>query len=210
MLLEQKKTQQLLKKYRISLPRTVLFNGRLPEKFNFPAVLKVDSSHVIHKTELGMVFTNLRNMKEVREKATEARIVLKKKGIEEYSFVLQEMVKGTELIIGMKKDSTFGPVIVFGLGGIFVEVLKDVSMRIAPLKKSDCEEMIEELKSKKLLEGYRNLPKVNKAELISLLQKVSAMAAKEKWISEMDFNPVIADEKQAVVVDARILRDENA
>jgi acyl-CoA synthetase (NDP forming) len=125
--------------------------------------------------------------------------------VKKYNFVVQEMIKGQEIIMGIKRDEIFGPVILFGLGGVLVEILKDVSMRIAPLSKRDCKEMIEEIKGSKLLDGYRNIKKVNKEKIIELLLNLSDLAVNEKEIEEIDFNPVIVNEKNAVVVDARII-----
>ncbi len=213
MLLNQKKTQELLKKYSLRYPETIIFNNLeeiTNKKIPFPCVLKVDSQRVVHKTELGLVFTNIMSVEELRKKTLDAQAILKEKQITAYSFILQETVKGTEIIIGMKTDETFGKVIVFGIGGIFVELLKDVSMRIAPLEKKDCIEMLGEIKAKKILDGFRKFPAVNKDKLVDALMKLSRLAMKEKSISEIDFNPIIVNEKGAVVVDARILGDENA
>ena len=91
------------------------------------------------------------------------------------------------------------------IGGIFVEIIKDVSMRVAPITKNDSLEMINELKAKKLLDGFRNFPLVNKDKIIELLLKTSKLSMQEKNISEVDFNPVIANEKEAIVIDARII-----
>src|SRR3989344_6130051 len=120
-----------------------------------------------------------------------AQTILEMHMIKDYSFVLQETARGHEVIMGMKRDRAFGPVIIFGLGGIFDEVIKDVSTRIAPLTKEMAAEMIEEIKGAKILRGYRNTKPANK----------------EKHIQEIDFNPVIANEKEAVVVDARMITD---
>jgi acyl-CoA synthetase (NDP forming) len=116
------------------------------------------------------------------------------------------MVNGQEIIIGMKRDVIFGQVILFGLGGVFVEVLKDVSLRIAPLIIKDCRDMINEIKGKKILYGFRNIPKTNQLAIIDLLLKTSKLAINEKNIAELDFNPVMVD-KKAVVVDARIIEN---
>jgi acyl-CoA synthetase (NDP forming) len=133
--------------------------------------------------------------------------ILKMHNIKNYNFIVQEMFKGQELIIGMKRDKTFGPVILLGLGGIFVEVIKDFSMRIAPLTKKDSYDMIEELKGKKLLEGYRGKKKISKDAIVDILMKLSNLSIKEKDISEIDFNPVMINDKEACVVDARMMNN---
>ncbi len=195
MLLDNNSSQKLLRKYSIDFPSSK----------KFPMVLKVDSPDVIHKTELGLVFLNINSKKELESKKKEAIIILKKNKIKKYSLIEQEMINGTEIIIGIKRDSVFGPAIVFGLGGVFVELLKDVSMRLAPLTRKDCETMIEEIKGKKLLEGFRGKKPVNKKLIVDLLMKASKMAMNEKKINEADFNPVIITDKKAYVADARII-----
>jgi acyl-CoA synthetase (NDP forming) len=208
MLLNQKNAGELLKKYSIPVPRTFVFENPFFDKnINYPVVLKVDSPEIIHKSDFGVIFLDLKNQEEVNRALKTEMTILKMHNIIDYKFVVQEMIKGQELILGMKRDKTFGPVILFGIGGIFVEVLKDFSIRIAPLKKKDCFEMISELRGKKLLEGYRNTKPVNKDKIVELLIKLSNMAIKEKNISEIDFNPVIIDDKKAYVVDARMIQN---
>jgi len=207
MMLTQEKAIGLLKKYKMKTPRTLLFKQTEIKKIkiNFPVALKVDSSEIIHKSDLGLVFTNIKTIHELNRHMKTISIVLKMHNIKKYNYVVQEMIKGQEIIMGIKRDNIFGPVILFGLGGVLVEILKDVSMRVAPLSKRDCNEMIDEIKGSKLLDGYRNIKKVNKEEIIDLLMKLSDLAIKEKQIEEIDFNPVIVNERAAIVVDARII-----
>lgn len=208
MLVNQKKAGDLLRKYNIPQPKTIIFKEDFfDKKINYPVVLKVDSPEIIHKSDFGVIFLNLKTQEEVNRALQTEITVLRMHKIENYNFVVQEMFKGQELIIGMKRDSTFGPVILLGLGGIFVEVLKDVSMRIAPLLKKDCYEMIEELKGKKLLEGYRNIEPVNKEAIVDILMKLSKLSVSQKEIIEIDFNPVMVNKNTACVVDARMIID---
>lgn len=208
MLLNQKRASDLLRKYSIELPKTIIFENPLfDKKINYPVVLKIDSPEIIHKSDFGVIFLDLKNQEEVNRALKTEITILKMHDIQDYKFIVQEMVKGQELIMGMKRDKTFGPVILLGLGGIFVEVLKDVSMRIAPLTKKDCYEMIDELKGKKLLEGFRNTKAVDITKIIDLLMKLSKLAMSEKNITEIDFNPVMVDDKKACVVDARMIED---
>ncbi|MGB5986292.1 MAG: acetate--CoA ligase family protein, partial [Desulfobacterales bacterium] len=119
---------------------------------------------------------------------------------------VQAMVKaGTEVIIGMAQDSSFGPVLMFGLGGIFVEVLKDVAFRIVPLEKKDASEMIAEIKGKRLLEGYRGEDPADIRFLEEMLLRLSKLVEETEGIAEIDMNPVFAYQQGAVVVDARII-----
>ena len=118
---------------------------------------------------------------------------------------VQPMAKGKEVIVGMKRDPVFGPVIVFGLGGIFVEALKDTSMRIAPVSPAEAAAMIEEIKGYKILHGLRGEKSVSMAALAKIIVAVSKLSLAHPEIKEIDLNPVMADAKKAVVVDARII-----
>lgn len=117
---------------------------------------------------------------------------------------------GLELVIGMNKDAQFGPVLMFGLGGTLVEVLKDVTFRIVPLTGQDAKAMIKEIRAYRLLEGYRGQPAVDIRHLEELLLKVSAMIEDNPEIKEMDINPLIAYQSGAIAVDARIILEEDA
>jgi len=171
----------------------------------FPVVLKIDSPNIVHKSDFGAVFLDISSKSEMNDKVKVAKSMLKKYNIKEYSFIVQEQLEGTELILGMKRDKIFGPVILLGLGGVFVEVLKDVSMRIAPLSKKDCKDMIEDLKGKQIIEGYRNFPKLDKELIVTLLLSLSKMSIQNPEILEIDLNPVIMTQKKAIVADARVI-----
>ncbi|MEK6916326.1 MAG: acetate--CoA ligase family protein [Nanoarchaeota archaeon] len=209
MQLSQKEAQTLLKKYKIDFPKTEIFKENYIKRtdLKFPLVLKIDSPDIIHKSDMGLVFTGLKSLHDINQNLRTSATILKMHKIEDYNFQLQETITGDEIIMGMKRDTSFGPVILFGLGGIFVEVIKDVSMRIAPLTKTMCIEMIDSIKGIKILEGYRNAKPANKEKLAELLMKLSDISIKEKQIQEIDFNPVIVNDKKAVVVDARIIAE---
>ena len=208
MLLQQKEVLILLQKYSILYPKTVIIKTVSDiDKFSYPAVLKIDSPEVSHKSDLGLVITDIKNSSEAKQKLKLCEDKLKKYNINDYRFILQKQIEGQEIIIGMKRDPIFGPAILFGLGGVFVEVLKDYSMRIAPLSRKDCLDMINEIKGKKILSGFRNIPAVNKEKIISLLLKISKLAMNETEILEIDFNPVMIN-RNAEVVDARIIKKD--
>jgi acyl-CoA synthetase (NDP forming) len=183
----------------------------LSEEIGFPVVLKISSVDITHKSDAGGVKVNLKDkveventfdmiMRSAREKFPDADI----EGIS-----VQGMAKsGTEIIIGMIKDAQFGPVLMFGLGGILVEVLKDVAFRIVPLEKRDASEMIKEIKGYKLLEGYRGQDPVDIPYLEDMLVKLSVFVDNTPEIKEIDMNPVFAYKDGAVVVDARIVLEE--
>jgi acyl-CoA synthetase (NDP forming) len=117
---------------------------------------------------------------------------------------------GVEVIIGMSKDAQFGPVLMFGLGGIFVEILKDVAFRIVPLEKRDAAEMVHEIKGFPLLQGYRGSEPVDIVNLENILLKVSEFVEKTPEIKELDLNPIFAYKDGAVAVDARVILEKAA
>lgn len=184
----------------------------LSEKMGYPVVLKISSVDITHKSDAGGVKVNLKDKAAV-EKAYDdimASCTAKHPDADIEGIAVQGMAKiGTEVIIGMTKDPSFGPVLMFGLGGIFVEVLKDVAFRIVPLEKNDASEMINEIKGKKLLEGYRGQDPADLPFLEDMLLKLSQLVDKTEGIAEIDMNPVFAYKQGAVVVDARIILEAN-
>lgn len=180
----------------------------LSEKMGYPVVLKISSVDISHKSDAGGVKVNLKDKAAV-EKAFDdimnsCKAACPDANIE--GIAVQGLAKaGTEVIIGMIKDPSFGPVLMFGLGGIFVEVLKDVAFRIVPLEKNDASDMINEIKGKKLLEGYRGHDPADIPFLEDMLLKLSALVNKTEAIAEIDMNPVFAYQQGAVVADARII-----
>ena len=183
----------------------------LSDKIGYPVVLKVDSTDISHKSDAGGVKVGLKDAEEV-EVAYDEIMASAKKAFPDAKVdgvSVQSMARpGIEIIMGMFKDVQFGPVLMFGLGGILVEVLKDVAFRVVPLAKRDAREMIEEIKGHKLLEGYRGLEPANIPYLEEMLLKLSEFVDKTPEIKEIDFNPVFAYQDGAVVVDARIGLEE--
>ncbi len=172
----------------------------IAEKIGFPIVMKAVSASIIHKTEAGAVKVGLSDVYQVKEAFNKMKELQGFQGV-----LIQKMIKGTEVIIGGKKDDQFGPTILFGLGGIFVEVLKDYSLRICPITRKDAREMIHEIKGLPLLLGVRGNPKANLNEIENTLLKVSKMLVKENKIMELDINPLMATENELIAVDARII-----
>ena len=217
---EQKRTvlteieaKQILSEAGINCTPTVLAASReeavaRSEEIGYPVVLKVSSVDITHKSDAGGVKVNLAN-KEAVEKAYEeimssCRAYDPKADIE--GVAVQGMATiGTEIIMGMLNDASFGPVLMFGLGGVLVEVLKDVSFRIVPIDKSDAEEMTSEIQGKKLLAGYRGQDPADVPYLQDMLVKLSDFVNETPGIEEIDMNPVFAYRDGAVVVDARII-----
>jgi acetate---CoA ligase (ADP-forming) subunit beta len=178
------------------------------EKIGFPVVLKVASPDITHKTDAGGVKVGLKNKAEVRRAYAEIISAARQKfpdaKIDGVS--VQAVARpGVEIIIGTFKDPQFGPVLMFGLGGIFVEVLKDVSFRIIPIAQRDALEMIKEIKGYGLLNGYRGHEAAHIPTLENMLLKVSDFVEKTPGIKEIDLNPVFAYKDSAVAVDARIV-----
>lgn len=180
----------------------------IAKKMGFPVALKIVSPDVVHKSDAGGVKLNLMNATQVAKAYSEIMASIKKHNPKAriVGVSVQKMAKqGVEVIIGMTKDAQFGPVIMFGLGGILVEVLKDVSFRIVPLEKRDAAEMITEIKGFPILKGYRGQEPANIPYLEDLIVKVSNFVDKNPEIKELDLNPVFAYKDGAVAVDARII-----
>jgi acyl-CoA synthetase (NDP forming) len=180
----------------------------LSKKMGFPVALKIVSPDVIHKSDSGGVKLGLASAAQVGKAYAEIVSAIKKHHpkakIEGVS--VQKMARpGVEVIIGMTKDAQFGPVLMFGLGGILVEVLKDVSFRIVPLTKRDAHEMIKEIKGYPLLEGYRGQEPADVPFVEDLMLKVSDFVDKNPEIKELDLNPIFAYKNKAVAVDARVI-----
>jgi acyl-CoA synthetase (NDP forming) len=176
----------------------------------YPVVLKISSVDITHKSDAGGVKVNLKDQAAVEQAWDDimASCTSQYPDADIEGISVQGMARaGTEVIIGMTKDPSFGPVLMFGLGGIFVEVLKDVAFRIVPLDKNDASEMIGEIKGKKLLEGYRGEDPADIPFLEDTLLKLSELVDKTEGIAEIDMNPVFAYKQGAVVVDARIILD---
>ena len=177
-------------------------------QIGFPVVLKIVSPDIIHKSDAGGVMVNLKSTVEVRsayrkilENAKKHNAAAKIVGV-----LVQEMApQSTEVIVGAIKDPQFGQTLMFGLGGIFVELLKDVTFRVAPITQEDAEEMITEVKAYPLLKGYRNTPPADINAIVNVLLNTSKLVMDYPEIKELDLNPIMAYEKGAKTVDARII-----
>ena len=181
-------------------------------KIGFPIVLKILSPHIIHKTDAGGVKLNIHSEKEAEEAFNEivANAKQYKKDAEIRGVLIEKMVKpSTEIIVGVTRDPTFGPAIMFGLGGIFVELLKDVSFRIAPITERDAKQMIHEIKALPMLQGFRGGPNVDLNQVIDVLLKISKLSVDFiDDILEIDLNPIFAYNDNLLTVDARIILTE--
>jgi len=170
-------------------------------KLKFPVALKVCSNKILHKTDVGGVKLNIKDENELRVTFNK----FKKKFPTENLLVDQMEEKGVEIIIGLVQDSTFGLSLMCGIGGIYTELYKDVSFRVIPIDKYDAQQMVEEIKGKKLLEGFRNIP-ADKKLVIDLLLKISKIGEELRdHIDQMDLNPVFIYKKSLCVVDAKLI-----
>ena len=195
------------------LARSIKEAVAMSKEFGFPVVLKVASPDIVHKSDIGGVKVGLTNATQVSKAYREIMTSVKQKEPKAsiHGVSVQPMAKpGVEIIIGMSKDPQFGPVIMFGLGGILVEILKDVSFRIVPLAKRDAREMIRDIKGYPVLEGYRGQPPSDVASLEDMIMKVSAFVERTPVIKELDLNPVFAYKDGAIAVDARVVLEVDA
>ena len=205
--------KELLKEYGIPVPNFKLIKSEeeiaeLAKEINFPIVMKIVSPDIIHKTDAGGVKVGVKDEEEARmtyqeiiSKAIKYNKRASISGVIAYTMVPQ----GTEIIIGMMKDPHFGPVIMFGLGGIFVEVLKDISFRILPIEEIDAREMITEIKGYEILKGARGNPPRDIRAIEEVLMKVSKLTMENPEINEIDLNPIFVFENGIQVVDARMI-----
>lgn len=177
-------------------------------KVAFPIVMKILSPQIVHKTDVGGVVLNIDSLEKLEAEFISMmdRVKQKRPDATIDGVVLEEQVSGgTEVIIGTVNDPTFGPVLMFGLGGVFVEVLRDVSFRLIPLSQKDAETIITDIKAKKILEGVRGNPPVDKAALVDIILKVSKLVEDNPQIAEIDLNPTLALASGAKAVDGRII-----
>jgi acyl-CoA synthetase (NDP forming) len=181
---------------------------KFAEGIGYPVVLKIVSPDIIHKFDIGGVALNLKNSSEVKNAYENILTNVKrhKPNAKIVGVLVQEMApQSTEVIVGAIKDPQFGPALMFGLGGIFVEVLKDVTFRIAPITESDAREMITEVKAYPVLKGYRGQPPVDLNAIVNILLNTSKLVMDHLEIKELDLNPILVYEKGAKTVDARII-----
>ncbi len=185
----------------------------MSKKLGFPVALKIVSPEITHKSDMGGVKLGLKTSKQVGAAYEEIQSAVKEKyphAVFEGVSVQKMARPGTEVIVGMTKDSQFGPVLMFGLGGILVELLKDVSFRIVPLKKEDAREMIREIKGYPILEGFRGMEPVDVSVLEEILLKLSRFVDENPVIKELDLNPIFAYRDGAVAADARVILEGDA
>jgi len=175
---------------------------QMAERIGYPVVMKGCSAELAHKTESGMVKLNVGNSEEAARVFDE--LTAKMKNLD--GVLIEKMVKGSrEFVIGLSRDPQFGPCVMFGLGGIFTEALKDVTFRVAPLSKEDALEMIDEIKTKKILGEFRGSPAVDREALAKALVGIGELGMSCDFIAEIDINPLIICGDKPVAVDALVV-----
>ena len=206
----------ILKAYGLAIPRSELAKTAqeavtLAGEIGYPVVMKIASPDILHKTDVGGVKVGLQSPDQVRD-AFELMIYRTERYLPEatiWGCQIQEMAPpgGLEVLIGMNRDPQFGPLVTFGLGGIYVEVLKDVTFRVAPFTKLDAKAMLEEIRSKALLDGVRGNPAVDKEALVETLLRMGQLVQEFPEIAEFDINPLIVypEGQGAIAIDMRLV-----
>lgn len=206
--LSEYEAKQVLAAYDIPITREILIKDKKNlekaiEKIGFPLVMKGCSADIAHKTEKGLIHVDIRTATEAKKAFRE--IMAGMEGFEG-GVLMQEMIKGRrELVMGLTRDPQFGPCVMFGLGGIFTEILRDISFRRAPLEIRDAHEMMQEIRGHKILDAVRGMEAADKKRLTDMLINIGRIGLEIPEISEIDLNPVILSGSKPVVVDALIV-----
>ena len=210
----EESAKEILSEYEIKVPRYALVTDvnesiKKANELGFPLVAKIVSPQILHKTDVGGIRVGLSSEEEVRQTFTDLYARLSKE-YEVKGVLLEKMVpKGIELIVGLQNDSQFGPVIMVGLGGIYTEIFKDVVFRILPITDADATTMIEDLRGKQILKGFRGADPINIEMLSDALVKIGKLGIDmASYYESIDFNPVIAYPNDYYVVDAKIILRE--
>jgi len=203
--LSEHESKQVLEAYQIPVTKEILVKDiqgleKAMNEIGFPLVLKGCSPEIAHKTEKGLIKVDIRNCDEAISAFNE--ITSNLKGAE-HAVLVQEMVRGQrELVAGLVRDPQFGPCVMFGLGGIFAEILKDITFRIAPIEKRDAMEMMHEIKGYKILESIRGMAAVDLDSLAAILVNVGRIGLENNMIKEIDINPIIISGNKPLAADA--------
>jgi acetyl-CoA synthetase (ADP-forming) len=209
--LSEYESKQLLAAYQIPVTSEELVDTpedllRTAHQIGYPVVIKGCAAQIVHKTEKGLIRVDVRNDAEATKAFEEIMVGMNGSG---NTILVQEMVKGQrELVVGLNRDPQFGPCVMFGLGGIFTEILKDIAFRIAPLGKRDALEMMQDIKAKKILEPIRGMPAADKDLLADMLMIVGQIGLELEMIKEIDINPIIISAGKPVAVDALVILEQ--
>ena len=206
--LSEYEAKQLLAAYRIPVTREILVRKRMEVRkaamaVGYPLVMKGCSAEIAHKTERGLIRVDLRNDREALKAFDEI-----KSGMDgqEGDVLMQELIQGRrELVMGMTRDDQFGPCVMFGLGGIFTEILRDVAFRRAPLEKVDALALMDEIRGSGILDAVRGMNAADRGQLADMLIRVGRIGLEIEPVREIDLNPVILRGSEPVVVDALVI-----
>ncbi len=184
----------------------------IAEKVGYPVVLKIVAEGLIHKSDAGGIVLNIQNSEEMRVayKDLIERIHKNEPEAEIIGAMVEKMAaKGVEVIVGMRRDATFGPLMMFGMGGTLVELVKDIQFRVAPLSREDIETMVAETMAGKLLNGYRGAPKADFEAVYAVIAQLSKLAMEQPEIQEIEINPLIVypEGQGAIAIDSRMILD---
>ncbi len=206
--LSEYESKQMLVSYGIPVTQEELvismegLSEALP-KIGYPLVMKGCAAEIAHKTEKGLIRLDIRNEDEARTAFKEITAAMDSA---EKAVLVQQMVKGQrELVVGLTRDPQFGPCVMFGLGGIFTEVLEDTSFRVAPIEKRDALEMIQEIKAHKILGPIRGMEPADKDMLADILIAIGRLGIENEAVKEIDINPLIISQGKPVAVDALVV-----
>lgn len=211
--LSEYESKKLLSAYGIPVSREMVVSDEegfmeAVHKIGFPLVIKACAPNLSHKTERGLVSVDIRNEKEA---ISDFRRIMAETKDDGASILVQEMVQGQrELVVGLTRDIQFGPCVMFGLGGIFTEILKDVSFRVAPIEKRDALEMMGEIKARRILDAVRGMPPADLDSLSEILINVGNIGLEQENIKEIDINPVILAGSNPIAVDALVVLNPQA
>ena len=206
--LSEYESKQVLAAYDIPITKEILVKDKdrldkAVQRIGFPLVMKGCSADIAHKTEKGLIHVDIRSVREAKKAYGE--IMTGMKGFDG-AVLIQEMIKGRrELVVGLTRDPQFGPCVMFGLGGIFTEILRDVSFRRAPLEIRDAQEMMRDIKGHKILDAVRGMEAADEKRLTDMLINVGRIGLDIPEVSEIDLNPVIISGSKPVVVDALMI-----
>lgn len=206
--LSEHESKQILSAYHIPVVHEILAENiedllAAVRKINYPLVLKGCSPEIAHKTEKGLIRMDIRDEEEAKKAFND---LYSRMDGSDNAVLVQEMIKGKrELVAGMTRDPQFGPCVMFGLGGIFTEILKDISFRVAPLEKRDAMDMMHEIKSSRILEAVRGMEAVDMDMMAQILINTGRIGLENERIKEIDINPVIISGSKPVAVDALIV-----
>lgn len=211
--LTEYESKQVLASYNLPVTREELVSSmedllKAAEQIGYPLVIKGSSAEIAHKTEAGLIRVDVRNDEEATVAFREISAAMN--GAGDGAVLVQQMIKGQrELVVGLTRDPQFGPCVMFGLGGVFTEVLKDTAFRVAPLEKRDALEMMQEIKAHEILEAVRGMAPADKDMLAEILITVGQIGIENEVIKDIDINPVIISDGKPVAVDALVVLEGN-